>query len=140
MLSWSDKQNVENENWYEYGCDEVSNLLLKLTEKDWEILSENILNESVAYQEKLAYCMSNKNNKNEFELLLHMVKNTKNAIIFEACMWSLVDFITSETRSRILNDQKFMVLITSGRVKKEKRINSVYKTIYDQFFEKLDIY
>ena len=85
--------------------------------------------------------MENENNENELEFLLYMIKTTKNSMIFEACMESLIEFVKSETKLKFLNDDKFMVLITGGRGKQENSINrknNIYKTIYEQFFEKLN--
>ena len=130
-----------DEYWYEYGCDKAIEILSKFTQDDLNKLTKEIFSKSLDYQEKVIYCMENENNENELEFLLYMIKTTKNSMIFEACMESLIEFVKPETKLKFLNDDKFMVLITGGRGKQENSINrknNIYKTIYEQFFEKLN--
>ncbi|ACZ07296.1 Uncharacterised protein [Sebaldella termitidis] len=77
------------ECWYEEGSGKVSEMLSKFTQEDWNNLTREIFNKSVDYQEKIAYCMNDIDNKNELEFLIYMTKNAKDSIVFENCLDSL---------------------------------------------------
>ncbi|ACZ07300.1 Uncharacterised protein [Sebaldella termitidis] len=129
------------EYWYEEGSGKVSEILSKFTQEDWNNLIKEIFNKSVDYQEKIAYCMNDIDNKNELEFLIYMTKNAKDSIVFENCLDSLIEFVTPETKFRFLSDDQLIILITGG-IRKEtiegNGRNKIYKTIYEQFFEKLN--
>ena len=126
------------EYWYEEGNNIVSEMLLKFTQEDWSKLTEGIFNKSLDYQEKVVYSMNSIENKNELKFLIYMIKNTKDSIVFENCLDSLIEFVTPETKSRFVSDHQLMILITSGIRKEKEKGDNTYKTIYEQFLEKLD--
>ncbi|WP_437137718.1 hypothetical protein [Bacillus safensis] len=64
------------DSWYDDGCLIASEILSDFSLNDSEELSNQVLNKSIEWQRKIAYCLDNECNEYELNILRDFLSNT----------------------------------------------------------------
>jgi len=92
--------------WYEYDADIIDRILKDFTDADWLKLLQNIKLKSDDWKRKLAYCLTDNENENKYELeiLLGFI-NTDDDELFLLTIDALRDrFNTDESKAFIMKE------------------------------------
>ncbi|RJX41883.1 hypothetical protein D3P09_06900 [Paenibacillus pinisoli] len=96
-------ENASDDYWYDVGVTDAMNLLEKFSETNWELLGENIIDKSLEWQRKLAYCLDNECNMYELNILISLLSTTDDEL-FEICIDTLRSFTNQESKKMILDN------------------------------------
>lgn len=94
---------LSDDYWYDEGFSIAQEMLLKFPPRDWEELSNEVLNKPIEWQRKLAYCLHNESSMDELNMLLKLL-STDDEELFEICIDSLRSFTSTESKKLILKD------------------------------------
>jgi len=95
------------DSWYDDGCVIASEILSEFSPSDWEELSNQVLSKPIEWQRKIAYCLDNKCNEHELEILVSML-STHDAELFEICIDTLRSYSSQESKKIILNNPQIL--------------------------------
>lgn len=95
------------DSWYDDGCVIASEMLSEFNPSDWADLSNQVHNKPIEWQRKLAYCLDNECNVNEFNILLSLL-STNDEELFEICIDTLRSFENEEIKKMILDNPKIL--------------------------------
>jgi hypothetical protein len=95
------------DSWYDDGCVIASEMLSEFNPSDWADLSNQVHNRPIEWQRKLAYCLDNECNVNEFNILLSLL-STNDEELFEICIDTLRSFENEEIKKMILDNPKIL--------------------------------
>ena len=95
------------DSWYDDGCVIASEMLSEFNPSDWADLSNQVHNRPIEWQRKLAYCLDNECNVNEFNILLSLL-STNDEELFEICIDTLRSFENEEIKKMILDKPKIL--------------------------------
>ncbi|MCM3040664.1 hypothetical protein M3201_13255 [Paenibacillus motobuensis] len=95
------------DSWYDDGCVIASEMLSEFNLSDWAELSNQVHNKPIEWQRKLAYCLDNECNANEFNILLKLL-STNDEELFEICIDTLRSFTNQEINKMILDNPKIL--------------------------------
>jgi hypothetical protein len=95
------------DSWYDDGCVIASEMLSEFNPSDWADLSNQVHNKPIEWQRKLAYCLDNECNVNEFNILLSLL-STNDEELFEICIDTLRSFEIEEIKKMILDNPKIL--------------------------------
>ncbi len=95
------------DSWYDDGCVIASEMLSEFNSSDWTDLSNQVHNKPIGWQRKLAYCLDNECNVNEFNILLSLL-STNDEELFETCIDTLRSFENEEIKKMILDNPKIL--------------------------------
>jgi hypothetical protein len=95
------------DSWYDDGCVIASEMLSEFNPSDWADLSNQVHNKPIEWQRKLAYCLDNECNVNEFNILLSLL-STNDEELFEICIDTLRSFENEEIKKMILDNPKVL--------------------------------
>lgn len=93
--------------WYDEGFSIAQTMLLKFSPRDWEELSNGVLNKPIEWQRKLAYCLHNESSMDELNMLLKLL-STEDEELFEICIDALRSFTSTESEKRILKNPSIL--------------------------------
>lgn len=119
--------------WYDEGFSIAQEMLLKFSPRDWEKLSNEVLNKPIEWQRKLAYCLHNESSMDELNVLLKLL-STDDEELFEISIDSLRSFTSTESSKKlILKDPSILKRIY------ELIPNSgdTTKNVFEAFLEKM---
>lgn len=85
------------DSWYDDGCVIASAMLSEFNPSDWVELSNQVHHKPIEWQRKLAYCLDNECNVNEFNILLSLL-STNDEELFEICIDTLRSFTNQEIK------------------------------------------
>jgi hypothetical protein len=91
------------DSWYDDGCVIASEILSEFSPNDWKELSNKVLSKPVEWQRKLAYCLDNKCNEHELEILISLL-STHDTELFEICIDTLRSYSNQESKKVILSN------------------------------------
>ncbi|WP_342436456.1 hypothetical protein NSS79_24255 [Paenibacillus sp. FSL L8-0436] len=101
------------DSWYDDGCVIASEMLSEFTPSDWVELSNQVQNKPIEWQRKLAYCLDNECNVNEFNILLSLL-STNDEELFEICIDTLRSFTNQEIKKMILDNPNILQRINDS--------------------------
>lgn len=101
------------DSWYDDGCVIASEMLSEFNPSDWVELSNQVQNKPIEWQRKLAYCLDNECNVNEFNILLSLL-STNDEELFEICIDTLRSFTNQEVKKMILDNPNILQRINDS--------------------------
>ncbi|MEK5026959.1 hypothetical protein [Paenibacillus sp. FSL M7-1046] len=101
------------DSWYDDGCVIASEMLSEFNPSDWVELSNQVHNKPIEWQRKLAYCLDNECNVNEFNILLSLL-STNDEELFEICIDTLRSFTNQEIKKMILDNPSILQRINDS--------------------------
>ncbi|WP_379140886.1 hypothetical protein [Paenibacillus sp. sgz500992] len=101
------------DSWYDDGCVIASEMLSEFNPSDWVELSNQVQNKPIEWQRKLAYCLDNECNVNEFNILLSLL-STNDEELFEICIDTLRSFTNQEIKKMILDNPNILQRINDS--------------------------
>lgn len=118
--------------WYDEGFSIAQEILLEFSPRDWEELSNRVLNKPIEWQRKLAYCLHNESSMDELNILLKLL-STEDEELFEICIDALRSFTSTESKKQILKNpsilQRVYELIPNS--------GDATKKVFEAFLEKI---
>jgi hypothetical protein len=119
--------------WYDEGYSIAKKMLSMFSQKDWKDMLENILSKTLDYQRKLAYCIENSGNEHELSILL-LLTSIEDKELFEICVDSLREFISSDNYTLVMENDTFINRINMSI----KNASEPVKKVYEDFLRKLE--
>lgn len=101
------------DSWYDDGCVIASAMLSEFNPSDWVELSNQVHHKPIEWQRKLAYCLDNECNVNEFNILLSLL-STNDEELFEICIDTLRSFTNQEIKKMILDNPSILQRINDS--------------------------
>ncbi|MEK5238787.1 hypothetical protein NST99_24125 [Paenibacillus sp. FSL L8-0470] len=101
------------DSWYDVGCVIASEMLSEFNSSDWVELSNQVQNKPIEWQRKLAYCLDNECNVNEFNILLSLLSKNDEEL-FEICIDTLRSFTNQEIKKMILDNPSILQRINDS--------------------------
>lgn len=123
------KENI-TDAWYDDGVIIAQEILQLFDDEDWKLLNKELNFKSILWKQRLAYCLGNENNLNEFETLLKLV-DTDDEELFELVIDSLRFFKTEKTRGFIKNNPQIIDKVN----KLISTSNIVRKKVFEEFLK-----
>ncbi|KAA9002078.1 hypothetical protein F4V43_13535 [Paenibacillus spiritus] len=95
------------DSWYDDGCVIASEILLEFSPSDWDELSNQVLSKPIEWQRKIAYCLDNKCNVHELNILISLL-STNDSELFEIGIDTLRSYSNQESRNMILDNTQIL--------------------------------
>jgi len=128
------KEDYAVDYWYDVGSDFATGLISKFSESDWKDLFAELPNKPVMWQQRLAYCLEDNTDTNQFAALIKMTDTTDKEL-FEICVDSLRGFINDDNKQILLKNSKLNERIT---MLKDSSGDAV-KMMFSDYLRKIDI-
>ncbi|MFM9276932.1 hypothetical protein [Paenibacillus jiagnxiensis] len=95
------------DSWYDDGCVIASEMLSEFSPSDWDELSNQVLSKPIEWQRKIAYCLDNKCNVQELNILISLF-STNDEELFEICIDTLRSYSSQESKKLILGNPQIL--------------------------------
>lgn len=134
FLRESETREMEN-YWYEYDAEIIYRILENFSDADWKKLVQNAQLKSNDWKQKLAYCLTNNENKHELEILLEFA-STDDDDLFFLTIDALRDYFNTEECKAFIRKKRPAIL---ARVESRMPNAGVVRAkLYELFLEQMN--